>query len=244
MNRTYPLDAYRERIRHDSRPLPHGAHVPAKRELAPHLVAVCGDEGLPQRPARFPGGGDVLADGLEDLTDDIAEYTKVVPLEVDESFSGDAERFLNWLSRRDDSDERTGLDCHDRRDVEFIAVKQRVAHVRFQELLSMNDRLLPELETNQQLTVYLNPIHVWSRLDACHEPDGDAATPAAVVVFPVGPCIRTVTIDPDAERLIRLLDRHGVMRIKDLRKQFPRGEQLALLSLLHELAEAGLIALG
>lgn len=247
MNCTYSLDAYRERLRHDSRPLSRTdtAGDAAKPELAPHIVPLAGHENLRGHRAPLQSGCDVLADGLQDLTDDIAEYTKVVPLEVDESFSGDAVRFLSWLSRREDGNRhvRDSVPGCDRRAVEFLALKRRVAHVRFQESLSMNEVLLPELESNSRLTVHLNPIHVWSRLETNPE-SSDGAAPPAVVVYPVGPDIRTVAIDPEAERLIRILERHSIMRIKDLRKQFARGEQLALLVLLHELAEAGLIALG
>ena len=61
-----------------------------------------------------------------------------------------------WLSRRagilSGSSDELDSTCG-RHGVEFVAVKQRLAHVRFQELLSMNERLLPQLTVNGKLAV-------------------------------------------------------------------------------------------
>lgn len=189
----------------------------------------------------------LLADGMDDLEELIVEYVRKVPLSPRDTGRGDAERFLNWLDHHESlSDEhRDYVRCQQSRNiVEFVAVMRRLAHVRFQELLSMNERLLAELETNPRLVVYLNPIHVWSRFETRALLDEEDSVPASVLFFPVGNEIRTVAIGPEAEELIQTLERAGATRVKDLKKLWPREEHDVLRALLTELAEMGVVALG
>lgn len=245
------LDAYREQLRHYAQTMAvgdtRGAIAGLKPGMAPNRVAMFTDGNLYKRYEKLQNACEVLAEGVDGLNEYIEDYIKVVPLAAYDSGASDAERFLVWLSRRGDlSDEqRDYVQCQrGRHAVEFVAVKQRLAHVRFQELLSMNERLLPELDTNPRLTVHLNPIHVWSRFETGALLDDAEAGPATVLFFPVGQDIRTAVIEPEVEQFIRLLEQQGVMRIKDLRKLFPQEEQGALLSLLRDLAEMGMVALG
>ena len=65
-----------------------------------------------------------------------------------------------------------------------------------------------------------------------------------MLFFPVGEDIRTAEVDADCADLIRFLERRGTMTVKDLCKLCLPGERPALLSMLRELAETGMIALG
>lgn len=243
MAATYSLDAYRERLRYEAHTSPNGdkAGRPVNR------VAMLADSSLWKRYETLQSACEALADGLEGLNEFIRRYIKEVPRSARDTNTSDAERFLQWLDSRDDltEEQRDYIRCQQgRQAIEFVAVKQRLAHVRFQELLSLNDRLLPELETNPRLTIHLNPIHVWSRFEtAALLGDVDAA-PATVIFFPVREDIRTAVVEGDCESLVRLLERQGVMRLKDLRKLVSHEAQPELPGLLRDLAELGMIALG
>lgn len=248
---TYTLDAYREQLRHYAQTMalgdPRGAAAGLKAGMPGERVLMFTDGNLYKRYEKLQTACEMLADGLEELDQHIEEYIKQVPLAAYDSGAADAERFLVWLNEHADlTDEQEDyVRCQrGRHAVEFVAVKQRLAHVRFQELLSMNERLLPELETNGRLTVHLNPIHVWSRFETKALLGDDDAAPATVLFFPVGQDIRTAVIEPDCEELIRLLEQQGVMRIKDLRKLYHGDGRLMLVPLLRDLAEMGMVALG
>jgi hypothetical protein len=248
---TYLLDAYREQLRHCAQTMvigdTRGAVAGLRPGMAPNRVAMFIDGNRHKRYEKLQNACEVLADGLEELNDYIEQYIKVIPLAACDSGKGDAERFLHWLSERADltDEQRDHVQCQrGRQAVEFVAVKQRLAHVRFQDLLSMNGRLVGELETNARLTVHLNPIHVWSRFETGALLGDEDPSPATVLFFPVGEEIRTAVIESSCEELIRLLERQGVMRIKDLCKLFSQDERPLLLSLLRDLSEMGMVALG
>jgi len=247
--------------------IPHALHREPTRRYA-HTMAIrqgdVPDHGLPvttevDRPRIFSIGTStqrlrklheacaMLADGMDDLEELIVEYVRTVPLSARDTGRSDAERFLNWLDRHDtlSAEHRDYVRCQQSRNVvEFVAVMRRLAHVRFQELLSMNERLLVELETNPRLVVHLNPIHVWSRFETRALLDDTDTVPASVLFFPVGSEIRTIAIEPEGEELIQLLERSGAMRVKDVRKLWPKEDHGMLHELLTELAEIGVVALG
>jgi hypothetical protein len=190
---------------------------------------------------------ELLADGLDELDDLISQYIQEVPLAAYDGGCADAERFLQWLTRQLEltDEQQDFVACQrGRHAVEFVAVKQRLAHVRFQELLSMNDRLLEELGSNGKLTVYLNPVHAWSAFQTRALLDEEASVPATVMFFPVGSDIRTAIIESDAEELIGLLEPAGRMRYKELKKLLPAEEREGLPQLIRDLAEMGMVALG
>ncbi|MBL8848431.1 MAG: hypothetical protein JNG89_02055 [Planctomycetaceae bacterium] len=248
---TYSLDAYREQLRHYAQTMAVGDNRAASAGLlaghSPSRVAMFTDGNLYKRYEKLQSACEVLADGLDELNDYIKEYIKIVPLSAYDTNTTDGERFLIWLDEKKDltDEQRDYVRCQrGRHAIEFVALKQRLAHIRFQELLSMNDRLLPELETNPRLAIHLNPIHVWSRFETgalLDDADGGGAT---VMFFPVGEDIRTAVIEGDCESLIHLLEQQGVMRLKDLRKLYPHDSQSELPGLIRDLAEMGMVALG
>jgi hypothetical protein len=251
MATTYSLDAYREQIRHYAQTMALGRNDAAAQGLAVgHTVArveMFTEGNLYKRYEKLQNACELLQDGLDELAELIKQYIKEVPLSAYDTGNTDAERFLIWVEKHADlnDEQQDFIRCQrSRHAVEFVAMKQRLAHVRFQELLSMNEQLVGELDSNSRLTIHLNPVHVWSRFETKALLGDDDASPATVLFYPVGNDIRTAVIESECEQLIHLLEQHGVMRVKDLKKLFPREEHGSLIALLKDLAEMGMIALG
>lgn len=189
----------------------------------------------------------LLADGFEAFDEHIAAYVACTPAPTGRSHNVDADRFLDWLETRVDlSDEQR--DCvtalRSRQAVEFVAVKQRLAHARFQELLMRNARHERELESNRRLTLRINPIHVWSQFETRVLLAENAEVPATVLFFPVGASVRTLVIEPDAETLLRDLESGGAMTMADLLRRTPRDQHSECISRVRKLAAMGVIAIG
>ncbi len=251
MAATYSLEAYREQIRHYAQTMALGRTDAASQGLEAGMVAdrvgMFTDGNLYKRYEKLQNACELLADGLDELQDLVKQYIKEVPLAAYDTGNTDAERFLIWLDKHAEltDEQQDYVRCQrSRHAVEFVAMKQRLAHVRFQELLSMNEQLAPELDTNGKLTIHLNPVHVWSRFETKALLGDDAAAPATVLFYPVGNDIRTAVIEPECEQLIHMLEQHGVMRMKDLKKLIPQSEHAELIGLLRDLADMGMIALG
>lgn len=251
MAATTTLEGYREQITHYAQTMALGQNGPAEAGLQSGMpadrVGMFTSGNLYKRFDKLKDACELLVEELEELEDLIKAYVKEIPLSAYDTGCSDAERFLTWIDEKADltDEQKDIIRCQrSRHAVEFVAMKQRLAHVRFQELLSMNERLLEELDGNGKLMVHLNPIHVWSRFETKALLDEEDIVPATVLFFPVGNDIRTVVIEPECEELIRLLDQSGVMRVKDLRKLCVKSDQEQLMGLLRDLAEMGVIALG
>ncbi|REJ87238.1 MAG: hypothetical protein DWQ34_25560 [Planctomycetota bacterium] len=251
MAATTTFEGYREQITHYAQTMALGQNGPAEAGLQAGMpadrVGMFTSGNLYKRFDKLKDACEMLAEGMEEIDDLVKAYVKEIPLSAYDTGCTDAERFLIWISEKADltEEQKDIVRCQrSRHAVEFVAMKQRLAHVRFQELLSMNERLLDELAENGKLMVHLNPIHVWSRFETKALLDEEDIIPATVLFFPVGNDIRTVVIEPECEELIRLLDQSGVMRVKDLRKLVSAGDQEQLIGLLRDLAEMGVIALG
>lgn len=251
MNAARSIDAYREQIHHYAQQMAlgrsDGVAAGLVRGMPVELVDMFTEGNLAKRFDKLTDACELLADDFENLDELIKAYIHEVPLAAYDTNCTDCERFLVWIGEREDlsPEQEDFIRCQrSRHAVEFVAVKKRLAFVRFQELLSMNDRLIEELGKNVKLSVHLNPVHVWSRFETRALLDDDATVPATVLFFPVGDDVRTAVIEPDAERMIRLLDRSGVMYVRDIRKLYPRNEREQVVDLIRDLAEMGIVALG
>jgi hypothetical protein len=221
-----------------------GAHAPARAGESIRLFAGGSRD---QRFVRLQSACELLADGFDQLDERIRAYVATVPLSSDDSVSNDAERFLDWLEQCVDLDEEQRdfiAALRAQHAVELVAVRQRLAHVRFQEQLSMTDRLLGELETNRRLRIHLNPIHVWSQLETHVLLDEGDDLPATVLFYPVGSDVRTVVVEADAEDLLRDLNQSGATTVTALLRRTRFGRRRKVLNLLRELARLSVIALG
>ena len=190
---------------------------------------------------------ELLADGFDQLDEQIDAYVALVPLSPFDSDREDADRFLDWLELRVDlDDERRDFVAalRARNAVELVAVKKRLAHVRFQEQSSMNERLLGELDSDRDLRVYLNPIHVWSQFETHALLDDDDDLPATVLFYPVGSDVRTVVVDAGAKKLLEDLNQSGPTSVASLLRRTPRRRRGDLFNLLRDFAQLSVIALG
>ncbi len=177
-------------------------------ELAPELVAMFTEGNLDKRFDKLRDQAELLVDGISNLDELIEEYVGTVPLAAYDTGSSDGDRFAQWVARRisPTAEQRDLLAViRSRHAVEETARHNRLSHVRFQERLSLNERLLAELESNDSLRVYLNPI----RLIAHFESDvllGNSGTGGAdAVFFAVGTEIRVAALDEDGQHVVAAL---------------------------------------
>lgn len=202
-------------------------------ELSPLLAALSGLESpqptdsltaavrIDERFTRLQSSCALLADGFDELDEFINEYVRDVPLSAYDTDSADAERFLDWLADRTDlTDEQQDYvtSQRSRYAVEFVAVKQRLAHVRFQRLLSASASRHDELLSNRRLMLHLNPIHVWATFETRVLLDNEVSIPAPVLFYAVGREVRSAVIEPYAGVLLRDLERSGPVRVAELRR--------------------------
>lgn len=251
MNAARSTDAYREQIQYYARQMAlgrtDGIASGLGHGMSLELVEMFTSGNLDKRFDKLTDACELLADDFDNLDELIKTYVHEVALAAYDTGCTDCERFLIWICEREDlsPEQQDFIRCQrSRHAVEFVAVKKRLAFVRFQELLSMNERLLEELGSNGRLGVHLNPVHVWSRFETRALLDDEADVPATVMFYPVGNDVRTAVIEPEAEELIRLLDQSGVMCVRDVKKLYPHAERDAVVELIRDLAEMGIIALG
>jgi len=185
---------------------------------------------------------------LEDL---LGSFVKSIPLQAYDTGASDGERFLQWLEQTENPlpEQRDYIACQrGRHAVEALARANRLAHVHFQELLSMSFALADELETNRKLKLCLNPIRVWSRFETAELLDESAVVPAEVVFFPVGGDIHTAVLEADGLERVRELSSLGPATLDDwlrLLEPFVGLENVGreqLIAISRDLAEIGLVA--
>lgn len=203
-----------------------------------------GADPLELRLAQLRGACELLADGFDGLDSLIAEY--VCHTRGDRrTLSADVDRFLDWLqSHTDVGEEHRDLVAalRGRNAVELIAVRQRLAHVRFQELLIRTPANVFRLGTDAGLAIHLNPIHVWSQFETRALLDDEADVPATVLFFPVGESVRTIVVEPEIEALVQELKNAGPTTLCELMRRTPRHLRDACGHAIRKLAATGMIA--
>ncbi|MCA9079812.1 MAG: hypothetical protein KDA58_04605 [Planctomycetaceae bacterium] len=188
---------------------------------------------------------DLLMQSFPDITAEIDNYVSAVK-PYRRSMTEDAEEFLDWLARRPNlSDaQRDTIICQQSRfTIEFVAMKQQLAHVRFQELLSNNARLADELPRNGCIFVHLNPAHVWASLDTHTFVDELTPVPARILFYQVARSIQGAVIEDDLMPLLNQL-REMPQRVRNLRWTLSQLSHIEFIAVLRELARLGIIALG
>ncbi|MHC4875246.1 MAG: hypothetical protein ACYTGL_02030 [Planctomycetota bacterium] len=215
-----------------------------------HLVAMFTEGNLDKRFDKLRDQVELLDDEFPQLDDLISEYVAVIPLAAYDTGSSDGDRFAQWVTRRMSvSEEQRDLLAviRSRHAVEEIARCNRLAHVRFQERLSLNDMLLPELPTSRRLRLYLNPIrlvtHFRSDLFVAVDSTADA------VFFAVGTEIRVAVLDENGHRVLRVLSETDGLLVSELSMAVRSETESAatgdeLTEIVCACAELGLIAIG
>jgi hypothetical protein len=203
------------------------------------------DPSLARRMESLQASCDVLADGFDQLDSLVDRYLHETPLASYEDQTLDAERFLDWLDQRDDltHEQRDYLTCQrSRHAIEFVAFRKRLAHLRFQQLLSQPADGTASLNGRTTVVLHLNPVHVWATYDTHVLLEPDAVVPATVLFFPVGDEIRTLTMSDEAADLVRRLEYAGPTPIRELIAWSTRKVREQRLAMIRLLADRGLVA--
>ena len=200
---------------------------------------------------------DKLNDQFEDFEDDfenlhefIDRYIREIPLAAYDTGASDADRFVKWLptvTKLTPEQRDLTLVTRSRFVVEESGRRNRLGHVRFQELASLNDRLSPELETNSGLRIHLNPM----RTRAVFETGlllGEEEAPEGgveVLFFAFQTEVRTVILEPEGRALVQTLSDIGPCSLESLRKHLDLTTSFddeSLMEMLTDCSEVGLIA--
>lgn len=220
--------------------------------LSPELVAMFTEGNLDKRFDKLRDQVELLEEGIPELDKLIEEYVATVPLAAYDTGSSDGDRFAQWVTRRVEPtvEQRDLLAViRSRYAVEEIARHNRLSHVRFQERLSLNERLLPELKTNRRLRLYLNPIRLITHFESDLLLGEDESGGADAVFFAVGTEIRVAVLDEDGHRVAAALAEHDGLSLIELRSAVEAGTGIAFTSdqqteIVAESADLGLMALG
>lgn len=187
----------------------------------------------------------LLADGFDQFDQLISRYVGDVPVISRSSDAADCYRFLQWLESRSDlTEEQRDFIVHQQshQAVEFVALKQRLAHLRFQELLKTRTPFNPHSAEHLSQVLHLNPIHVWASFETRALLDDEQPIPATVLFYYSRDGVQMRVISEAERELIRELEQHP-QQLRALIRQCPKEEREPLLQIISKLLEAELIAL-
>lgn len=190
---------------------------------------------------------DLLEDPFDDLDERINAYISEVPLTAYDTGSSDLELFLERLCETQHltAGQYDCVTCQKSRiAVEHRAANNRIGHVWFQELFSRAADFATDLETNPTFWVILNPITIRATFFTQALLDDEDSIPADVMFFPVGNDIRTAILEPEAEQVIRRLERNGPAHLEQLVTSLPELNREQIVQTCRELADIGLAAFG
>lgn len=175
---------------------------------------------------------------LRDLLD---EYVAEVPPPADSA--ADAEQFLDWLEARPGvSDEQRNLVSVQRcrQTVEFLALKKRLADLRFERLRT---RGAAAPGRPGRVTAHLNPAHVWATFESGASRREAHSAPCTVLFYLDRGETRTLAVDAETEQLLRSLELCGPQRISELAWWHETGDVAEVERILRELCDLGVVAL-
>lgn len=200
---------------------------------------------------------DKLNDQFEDFEDDfenlpelIGQYIREIPLAAYDTGASDADRFVQWLptvTKLTPEQRDLTLVTRSRFVVEESGRQNRLGHVRFQELVSLNDRLVSEMGTNSGLRIHLNPMRTRAVFETGILLGEDEAPEGGVEVlfFAFQTEVRTVILEPEGRALVQTLSDIGPCSLERLRSQLDLTTSLddeSLMEMLTDCSEVGLIA--
>ena len=208
------------------------------------------DTGSQGRVSRLEDSCLQLAELLEcqRLRELLEEYVVEVPPPADSA--ADAGQFLDWLETRAGlSDEQRDLvNCQRcRQAVEFVALRKRLADLRFEGLRAMGNAALDNraaaIGRPGRVTAHLNPAHVWATFESSAFRREAEAAPCAVLFYLDRGETRTLAVDAETEELLRSLEQCGPQRSSDLAWWREDGDIEEVERILRELCDLGVIAL-
>ncbi|MSR60290.1 MAG: hypothetical protein EXS05_22060 [Planctomycetaceae bacterium] len=250
-------ETYREHLSRIAQSLAAGHNTDVFENLAagstPAQVKLFTDGNFDKRREKLSRQVESVAGAFPDFDDLLERFIHEIPLAAYDTGADDGERFLQWLeqTQKPTDEQRDYIGCQrGRHAVEDAARRNRLAHVRFQDLLGLAGGLADELDKNRSLVVYLNPMRVWTRFETRELLDESATLPAEVVFFPVAGDIHTAVLEGEGLDRIRELASFGPCTLDAwLRKldHYVVTEcvgRSALATFCRELSEMGLVAFG
>ena len=252
--KTDTIAQYREQLRRCARSLAV-ARTQAVRPYLPSpavapMVDVFIDGNLAKRIWKLSDQFEFMQDAFPALDDWFQEYIRTVPLQAYDIGTSDSLVFLQWVrqNKKLTPEQADYATCHESRvAVEETARRKRLAHVRFQDILSSSEQLADEFGTDPELRIYLNPVRVRGTFTTRVLLDEEAVLPAEVVFYPVESDIRTAVLEPEGKTLLAELERIGPCRLEQLLVVMEYEHQVehdTVMETCRALAEMGLVAFG
>lgn len=205
------------------------------------------DGNLDKRRDKLLDQVELLKVAFDNLNDLVNEYIHEVPLAAYDTGCSDGDRFLRWLklTHVTTPEQQDYIACQLARDeVENIARRNRLGHVRFQELRSMNERLIAALATNPRLRIHLNPIRTWVTFQTRALLDEDTELPANALFFACGQQIRTSVFEDFGEFCVETLAAAGPLTLVDWSRIDRSAARRDVIAFCRDAAEMGLVAFG
>ncbi len=187
----------------------------------------------------------LLADGLSGFDDLIEKYVRVEKRNRRDTPSRDCERFLEWIETEvhlTDQQRDMIVNQQSRHAVEFVALKQRIAHLRYEEILSNSQPFNKQSAQHLGQFVHMNPVHVWATFDTHTFIEDESPVPATVLFYPASGSVQTAVIDKQSEQIIRELEQ-GPQKLRTLLKQTPKEERETFLEAIQRLVSLKILAL-
>lgn len=155
----------------------------------------------------------------EEFEETIVKYVKTLPLLAYDTGISDGDRFLDWLPEQMEltEEQRDAIRCQQARHrIEDVAREHRMAHIHFQEQLTVADQLVEDFGNDDRLRIQVNPICVRTTFKTTALLDEDSEVPAIVQFYPVKSDIRTALLEDDGLELIDRLHELGPSSLEDL----------------------------
>ena len=205
---------------------------------------------LEKRFDKLMDEAELLEDELENLEDLIVKYVREQPLQAYDTGTSDVANFMKWLGQQIDlTPEQRDLTVvlRSRTATEEVGRRNRMAHVRFQELRSLVEELAAELGINQSLRIRLNPVRLWAVFESTLFLDEEEAPTGGVEVlfYALGNEVRTAVLEPEARAVMRTLSECEPCPLEELHERVDLTAGVAkdeLQEILLDSADAGLIA--
>ncbi len=175
----------------------------------PWQVKMFTDGNLDKRFEKLQRQLEFVKPAFEDFDDLLVAFIRELPLAAYDTGTSDGDRFLEWLElgQKLTPEQHDFVACQrSRHAVEDEGRRNRLGHVRFQELVSMANELAGELGSNRNLQIHLNPIRVWGRFETAALLDENSDPPADVLFYASGNEVRTAVLEPEGLALVHELE--------------------------------------
>lgn len=245
---------YADQLRHIAHSLAVGKNDRVTNEISERdtveKVYLFTSGNLEKRFDKLKDEAELLEDELENLEDFIVKYVREQPLQAYDTGTSDVANFMKWLGQEIDlTPEQRDLTVvlRSRTATEEVGRRNRMAHIRFQELRSLVEELSAELGINRSLRIRLNPVRLWAVFESTLflDEDDDPTGGVEVLFYAFGNEVRTAVLEPEARAVMRTLGECAPCLLEELHERVDLTAGVSkdeLQEILLDSADAGLIA--